>query len=221
MFAIKERALIYVLSASISATGATAYTAVSSESAEQQHSVTYKAARVLSNDQNKVNTEEAKLVYESDGINISTLTNTSEIDYDGLYMDGSGGDTDSELMTTEQISAKLSNLEAVYPTGTVWTNDTYYKCKGEGYAAGGFGCAAFAYMLSDSLYNDTEYYKLEDLDRLQPYDVVELLYGRHTVFVLDVNDDDTITVAEANINDGVRWGGRYPIHDITGILKRY
>jgi hypothetical protein len=216
MFGLKERALIYVMAASVSATGATAITAVSETSASEQHSITYKAAQSLSNGKNSI-IEEASLV-ESTGIDVSTLFDEYDDTDDELYVDGNTEDVE---LTLEDVTAILKDLEEVYPTGMVWTNDTYYKCKGKGYATGGFGCAAFAYMISDLLYGNADYHKSSDLNDLQPFDVVELYHGKHTVFVISVNDNDTVTVAEANVSNMVRWGAEYSVDDITGILKRY
>ena len=222
MFALKERALIYVTTATIAATCATTYTVmrpvsvVSGESAEEQHSVTFKAAQSLSNSKEKRIIEESGLSYEDENIDYSTYASGDDDVSEDLYTDGSA----STELSLEEVTAILTDLEIVYPTGTVWTNDTYYRCNGEGYATGGFGCAAFAYMASDSIYGSAGYHKSYDLNDLQPFDVAELYGGRHTVFILSVNEG-TVTVAEANVNDMVRWGAEYSIDDITGILKRY
>jgi hypothetical protein len=216
---MKERALIYMMSATIGATGATAYTVVSGEPASEQHSVVYSAAQILSTDQTQLNIEESRLTYEETGIDVSTLYQYDDDDLsDYLYVDGNANDA---RLTLEEVAMVLSGLEQVYPSGTAWTNDTYYRCNGKGYATGGFGCAAFAYMVSDTLYGTADYHKLSNSDYLQPYDVAELYGGQHTVFVLNINNDNTITVAEANVNGVVRWGSVYSFDDVTGVLKRY
>lgn len=113
----------------------------------------------------------------------------------------------------------LIDMKNAYPTGTYWGDSEYYKWNG-GIYRGGYGCAGFAYMLSDAVFGSSPARMIGGNSDVQPYDCVELYNNAHTAFVLSVNGDGTITVAEGNVNDSVIWGSTYSISDISAVLRR-
>lgn len=152
--------------------------------------------------ENKINIGKPKAVSESN----TTTTN----------------DVSASSVKSEESNAEIiGDMKTKYPTGSEWTKDTYYECKGSGVYSGGYGCAGFAYMLSDSIYKDAKMSKTANLKKLEIYDIVELDKGKHTAFVIAINNDTkTITVAEGSIGDKVVWGTEYPMTDIYRIIKR-
>jgi hypothetical protein len=100
----------------------------------------------------------------------------------------------------------LQALEIKYPTGWGWGPESYYMWAANSVYRGGYGCAGFAYMLSDAVYGNAPAIKINGNGDVRQYDCVELFNNTHTAFVLEVNGDGTITVAEANVNGKVVWG---------------
>ena len=116
-----------------------------------------------------------------------------------------------------------------YPTGSKWGADDYYLWRANSVYRGGYGCAGFAYMLSDAIYGDVWATKIEGNDDIAKYDCIELWGNKHTAFVLDYDPTaDRIIVVEANVNDSgdvvsggkVKWGTVYHKSDVSAVLKR-
>lgn len=115
----------------------------------------------------------------------------------------------------------LSEYENAYPTGTIWTNNFYYECQNKDVYRGGYGCAGFAYMLSDGIYGDAHTIMTDDVYQIVPYSVVELYGNQHTAFVLSVNEEaGEICVCEANVNGTIIWGSYYSFTDVSAVLLR-
>ncbi|MBO7710008.1 MAG: Ig-like domain-containing protein [Lachnospiraceae bacterium] len=104
------------------------------------------------------------------------------------------------------IKTILLFREKGYPDGTFFNNSIRYEWN-SGICRGGFGCAAFAYMLSDAVFGHRPGRIVRNTNSLRPGDIIR--YDVHSVIVLDVNGND-VTVAEANVNKAVRWGHVYP-----------
>ncbi len=119
------------------------------------------------------------------------------------------------------MSSEIASMQSQYPSGSYWGPDTYYKWRAGTVYRGGYGCAGFAYMLSDAIYGDAPAEKIYGNGDVRVNDCIELFDNAHTAFVLSVNGDGTVTVAEGNINGGyVAWGTRYNISDISAVLRR-
>ena len=115
----------------------------------------------------------------------------------------------------------LSEYENAYPTGTKWTNNYYYECQNKDIYRGGYGCAGFAYMLSDAIYKNAHTIMTDDVYQIVPYSVVELYGNQHTAFVLSVNKEaGEICVCEANVNGTIVWGSFYSFTDVSAVLLR-
>ncbi len=115
----------------------------------------------------------------------------------------------------------LSEYENAYPTGTVWTNNFYYENQNKDVYRGGYGCAGFAYMLSDGIYGDAHTIITDDVYQIVPYCIVELYGNQHTAFVLSVNEEaGEICVVEANVNGTIIWGSYYSFTDVSAVLIR-
>ena len=114
-------------------------------------------------------------------------------------------------------------LKKDYPTGTPWDNSNYYEWKG-GVFTGGYGCAAFAFMLSDAAFGNRKAKQVYNFDNIQVGDILRINDDTHFVIVLSI-DGNTYTVAEGNYNKAVKWGRKISLSSIkangTYILTRW
>ncbi len=109
--------------------------------------------------------------------------------------------------TEAQAYERMIALKPSYPEGMVWTNDNYYEWKGGAGYAGGYGCAAFAFLLSDAAFGDLPARIVPDVefDDVRVGDILRVNHNTHSVIVLSVGVND-LTVAEGNYNGLVHWG---------------
>jgi hypothetical protein len=103
-----------------------------------------------------------------------------------------------------------------YPEGTPWSNDDFYAWKGGTYS-GGYGCAGFAFMLSDAAFGDLEARQFSDVDEIRVGDILRINNNTHSVIVLEVSDG-YVTVAEGNFNYSVHWGRRFSFDTLRNIM---
>lgn len=117
--------------------------------------------------------------------------------------DGRETVTMAAAVTPEEAYQAMTVLRGTYPEGMRWTNDNSYYCAA--LRTTGYGCAAFAFILSDAAFGDnpgTYYY---DLSQVRVGDILRLNGDSHSVIVLSVGSGG-VTVAEGNFNDSVHWG---------------
>lgn len=123
----------------------------------------------------------------------------------------------------EDIYDAMTALKKKYPTGKKWNNDNYYGWNG-GIFSGGYGCAGFAFMLSDAAFGSLRARKHKDFDNIRVGDILRIKKDTHSVVVLEIKGD-TITVAEGNFNDAVKWGRTFTKSEIkkigTYVITRY
>lgn len=107
---------------------------------------------------------------------------------------------------TPDVATQVMALQAVFPNGMPWTNETqvYTSAAWPFY---GVGCTAFTMQVSDAVYGKNA--KVNLLYGVTPADVqvgdVVRLNGNHSAMVISVSAD-AITVCEGNYNASVRWG---------------
>lgn len=125
--------------------------------------------------------------------------------------------------TFQQVYADMVALQDDYPEGMDWTNDNYYAWNG-GVFFGGYGCAAFAFTLSDAAFGYLPAHSHTDYSDIKVGDIIRMNNNTHSVIVLEVKDDGVI-VAEGNYNSSVHWGRQIPWNAIeatgTYVLTRY
>lgn len=112
----------------------------------------------------------------------------------------SNADDDMAGSVYDKIIAQKAN----YPEGMAWTNDNFYIWNGGIYSAG-FGCAAFAFAVSDAAFGDAQAVMHTDYNNIRIGDILRVNHDTHSVIVLEVKPDSVI-VAEGNYNDSVHWG---------------
>jgi hypothetical protein len=112
---------------------------------------------------------------------------------------------------------------SVFPEGMHWTNDDYYGWKG-GIYIGGYGCAAFAFYLSDAAFGDAKAYIHKDYSDIKVGDILRVYNNTHSVIVLEVKADSVI-IAEGNYNSSIHWGREMSMSEIQDsqsyIMTRY
>lgn len=120
------------------------------------------------------------------------------------------------------VYSAMIGLQSSYPDGTPWTNDNYYGWKG-GIYSGGYGCAGFAFMLSDAAFGTARARTYYDASSVQVGDIARINGNTHSVIILEVRSDSVI-VAEGNYNGAVHWGreiSKSALADADYFLTRY
>lgn len=128
---------------------------------------------------------------------------------------------------SNQIYDSMIAYKKKYPEGTPWTNSNYYKWNG-GIYTGGYGCAGFAFMLSDAAFGTKKARVIYDLSNIENTirvgDIIRVNNDSHSVIVLKVKSD-CVQVAEGNYNSSVHWGREISYNEIksngTYYLTRY
>ena len=110
--------------------------------------------------------------------------------------------------TEAQVYEKLISMQSEYPEGMSWTNENFYAWNGGGHYYGGYGCVAFAYILSDAAFGTLPSRYISDIriENVHVGDLLRINNDTHTVIVLKVNGTESITIAEGNYNRSVHWG---------------
>lgn len=117
----------------------------------------------------------------------------------------------SDGPTEAEAYASIMAMKEKYPEGMTWTNDNYYAWKGYCSAypwTGGWGCVAFAYMLSDAAFGKLDartYDAPVSISQVRVGDILRINNKSHSVIVLEVHDSYVI-IAEGNYNKSIHWG---------------
>ncbi|MDE6619391.1 MAG: hypothetical protein K2K74_02675 [Lachnospiraceae bacterium] len=149
-----------------------------------------------------------------------------QISLDGqtFYIHGIGlGAEDTAGTAESHVYEVIMAQKAVFPEGMRWTNDNYYGWKGGTYA-GGFGCAGFAFAVSDAAFGDVRATIHKDYNNIRVGDVLRVDNDTHSVIVLEVRENSVI-VAEGNYDSSIHWGREIPkanlIDASSYIMTRY
>lgn len=140
--------------------------------------------------------------------------------------DNPPGNDDLPALSDNEIYNKMIALKRKYPEGMTWTNDNSYKWNG-GLFNTGYGCAGFAFILSDAAFGTLPARMLKgdySLSDIRVGDILRINNNSHSVIVLIVNDDNVI-VAEGNYNRSIHWGRKISFQELstnlTYIITRY
>lgn len=102
------------------------------------------------------------------------------------------------------IFRKMYALRTTLREGMRWTSANYYRWNG-GIFAGGYGCSAFAFRLSDAAFGKTPAKRHYNFNNVKVGDILRINYNSHSVVVLKVVGNQFV-VAEGNYNSSVHWG---------------
>lgn len=140
-----------------------------------------------------------------------------------FYIPGAGLSAAQEQTASVSVYDILVAQKSVFPEGMHWTNDDYCPFKG-GIFYGGYGCAAFAFYLSDAAFGNAQARIHTDYNNIRVGDILRIYNDTHSVIVLKVNPD-SVTVAEGNYNSTIHWGRVIPKSQIVDsesyIMTRY
>lgn len=138
----------------------------------------------------------------------------------------------SEQLTEEYVYNAMMAMKTQFPEGMRYTNENYYGWRG-GYFTGGYGCAGFAFALSDAAFGDNPARFLKEangsyitsFDHIRVGDILRVNKDTHSVIVLKVFSD-YVQVAEGNYNSSVHWGrllrkDSLEAGELTYIMTRY
>ncbi len=112
-----------------------------------------------------------------------------------------------------------------YPEGTPWTNNNSYVWNGGIYNIG-YGCAGFAFMLSDAAFGKLPARKITNADvtDIRVGDILRVNNDTHSVIVLQITDEGFV-LAEGNYNSKVHWGRKLTWTEakntLTYVMTRY
>lgn len=117
--------------------------------------------------------------------------------------------TVSKVTQAEAYAAMIA-LKGTYYEGRHWTNDNSYDWYGDkSYSVThGYGCAAFAFILSDTAFGKyTPARKIVPVkfSSIRVGDILRVDNNEHSVIVLEVRAND-IVIAEGNYNSSIHWG---------------
>ena len=126
---------------------------------------------------------------------------------------------DTPDLSPSAVYAAMIAMKAQYPEGTPYTNDDYYAWNG-GYFSGGYGCAGFAFMLSDAAFGNLPVRVLETFDTVRPGDILRINNDTHFVIILEVTDTGVV-VAEGNYGGTVHWGRTFTKEQVFSPMTNY
>jgi|GEM_PF-2698516 len=124
-----------------------------------------------------------------------------------------------EDISDESIAEMLSELESVFPDGTIWgalgAGNDYYYINSLGFISGS-GCTSWAHMTAELLFGiGAKYTSHSDMSKVKAGDIVLLKDAddaeRHWFVVRGISDNlglPTILTCDANVGGKVSWGQR-------------
>lgn len=136
---------------------------------------------------------------------------------------GAGQNDNAQTAASDSIYNAMIAQKAVFPEGMHWDNGNFYAWHG-GIYSGGYGCAGFAFALSDAAFGNAPARMHYDPGAVKVGDIVRMNNDTHSVIVLEVNSDHVI-VAEGNYNSSIHWGRRISKAELAAsannIITRY
>ena len=126
------------------------------------------------------------------------------------YYMGDNGALAETMPTAEQAYARIIAMKSSYPEGKHWTNEDGYVWTNRLDYYGsyyGFGCVAFAMILSDAAYGTVPARSIQDYtyEDLHVGDILRINGNSHSVSILEIYADHVV-IAEGNYNSSIHWG---------------
>lgn len=136
---------------------------------------------------------------------ISIRENNEALDFAAIHCKGDGTTMSAPSVDPADVYASILAMKSSYPEGMSWTNDNSYQWKGSNIT--GFGCAGFAYLLSDAAFGDFPARKLTSFsyDDVRVGDILRINHDTHSVVVLETHENHVV-IAEGNYNRSIHWG---------------
>lgn len=133
------------------------------------------------------------------------------------YASASASDTSKHSAKEQAVYNAMMAMQSKFPEGMTWTNANGYAWKGGIYSIG-YGCAGFAFALSDAAFGNAKATKVYNTDSIRVGDIIRMDNNTHMVIVLSTNADGVI-VAEGNYNGRfISWA---EVSTADWVLTRY
>ena len=107
----------------------------------------------------------------------------------------------------ENVRARMLAMKAEYPEGMPWTNNNSYVIRLPNMTYYGYGCVAFAYILSDAAFKGLPLRNKQvfTYEELRVGDMLRINNDTHHVIILEKYSDHVV-IAEGNYNRSIHWG---------------
>lgn len=117
-------------------------------------------------------------------------------------------------LTGEEVIESILAQKTRYPEGLSWTDNNSYFWNINNTM--GYGCAAFAFILSDAAFGTLPSRTLYNvtISDLRVGDILRMNNDAHSAVVLEVYGDHVV-LAEGNYNSSVHWGRVYTSQEIA------
>lgn len=125
----------------------------------------------------------------------------------------------ASAVTEQSAYQAITAMKSRYPEGTSYNNNRYYAWKG-GIFSGGYGCAGFAFEMSDAAFGSLPARYFYDYSKIRVGDILRVENNSHSVIVLEIRSSE-IVVAEGNYNGKVHWGRTIPLSEIRSSKTAY
>ncbi|MBQ8556383.1 MAG: leucine-rich repeat domain-containing protein [Clostridia bacterium] len=126
--------------------------------------------------------------------------------------------------TEAEAYQRMIALRGEFYEGRSWTNANYYGWSG-GYFSGGYGCAGFAFRLSDEAFDGYRAKVSEeiDYDSLRVGDILRINDDTHSVVIMEKHSS-YVVIAEGNYNSSIHWGrtlNKSKVESSDYVMTRY
>ncbi len=130
--------------------------------------------------------------------------------------------SEGEQSLEQKAQNAMNGLRDQYPEGKPWGSGNSYTWKGKANETG-FGCVAFAYILSDGAFGSMPAWEWTgfELEDVRAGDILKI--SGYTVIVLETYED-AVMIAEGEYNGGIHWGrylSREEVESADCLLTRY
>ena len=115
------------------------------------------------------------------------------------------------------VYKKLFAMKSNYPEGKKWTDSNYYAWKG-GMYAGGYGCAGFAFLMSDTAFGTVKAKTHKNINAIKVGDILRIDNNTHSVVVMKVVGSNVV-LAEGNYSGTIHWGRMITKTELTKTLN--
>lgn len=115
------------------------------------------------------------------------------------------------------VYKKLFAMKSSYPEGKKWTDSNYYAWKG-GMYAGGYGCAGFAFLMSDTAFGTVKAKTHKNINAIKVGDILRIDNNTHSVVVMKVVGSNVV-LAEGNYSGTIHWGRMITKTELTKTLN--
>lgn len=131
--------------------------------------------------------------------------------------------SDKRRFSEATVMRKIKAMYSKYPEGMYWTNANGYAWKG-GIFTMGFGCAGFAFHLSDAAFDNCPARIIRNCSNLKRDlrvgDIPRINGDTHSVIIIEKTDTGVV-FAEGNYNSSIHWGRTMTYGELQSVIDYY